>query len=364
MLNQEEYKRYNRHIIMSEIGIEGQEKIKKSKVLVVGAGGLGSPVLLYLTAAGVGNIGIVEFDTVSETNLQRQILYNFEDIGKSKVEIALNKLMLQNPVCKFDIYDFPLKKTNALNVIKNYDIVVDCTDNFPTRFLINDCCAILNKPLIFGAIYKFEGQVSVFNYNNGPSYRCLVPEIPKQGEVQTCSEIGVVGVLPGIIGSIQASECLKVILGIGEILSGKIFVFDALNFSTNIITFEKSKIKITELTEYEDVCNVKTIKTKEIDAFELKQILEKSEDISIIDIREKEEFEEFNLGGINILEEEVLNETNIITKNKKVIFICKYGKKSEELITKLQNKNIYNNLYNLFGGINSYRIINSISIHL
>lgn len=247
MLTLDELIRYNRHIILPEFGIAGQEKLKNSKVLVIGAGGLGSPVLLYLTAAGVGNIGIVDFDIVSESNLQRQILYDVQDIGKNKVEIAVNKLKKQNPNCNFTSYIFPFDKSNALEIIKNYDVVVDCSDNFQTRFLSNDACVILDKPLIFGAIYKFEGQVSVFNYKNGPTYRCLIPEIPDKDEIQPSSQIGVIGVIPGVIGSIQASECIKVITGIGEILSGKLFVINLLNFSTNIISFPKSNIRITEL---------------------------------------------------------------------------------------------------------------------
>jgi adenylyltransferase/sulfurtransferase len=358
MLTKDELKRYNRHIIMPEFGLRGQEKLKKAKILVIGAGGLGSPVLLYLTASGVGNIGIIEYDLISETNLQRQILYSVDDIGKSKVEVAVNKLKNQNPYTNFIVYDFPFNKSNALEIIKNYDVIVDCSDNFATRFLVNDTCVILDKPFIFGAIYKFEGQVSVFNYKKGPTYRCLIPDIPKDSEVPSCSEIGVLGVIPGIIGCMQAAECIKVITEIGEVLSGKLFVIDILNFSTNIISFSKSDISITELGEYDEVCKHETIKIQEIDAIELKLKLENKEEILIIDIRSSEEFSEFNLGGINIEEELLISDINLIPIDKTIVIICKHGSKSEELIKELTSSYNFANLWNLFGGINSYIALN------
>jgi len=359
-LTNNELKRYNRHIIMPEIGLQGQQKIKDARVLVVGAGGLGSPVLLYLTAAGVGTIGIVDFDTVSETNLQRQILYDTDDIGKPKVEIAKRKLSAQNPKTNFNIYNFPLDNFNAIEIIDKYDVVVDCTDNFSTRFLINDATSILNKPLVFGAIYKFEGQVSVFNYKNGPSYRCLVPEMPENEEGINCAEIGVIGVIPGIIGSLQASECIKVITGIGNILSGQLFVIDVLNFSTNIISFPKSENIITKLGDYNYICETDTIKVPEIDGLELKKMLVEKSEIQIIDIRSKEQFNEYNLGGINVSENEILSEIGVISNSKKVIFVCTYGTKSEKLIKTLIKEFKFSNIYNLFGGINSYKALDLI----
>src|ERR1035437_3341330 len=253
-LNTEEIKRYARHLILPEIGIEGQEKLKQAKVLVVGAGGLGCPVLQYLAAAGVGTIGMVDDDVVDETNLQRQSLFSNEDIGRKKAEVAKEKLSKLNPHIILTSDPLHLTSANALEIISHYDLVIDGSDNFPTRYLVNDACVMLNKPLVFGSIFKFEGQVSVFNYKNGPTYRCLFPEPPVDSP--NCAEIGVLGVLPGIVGTIMANEALKIILCIGEVLSGKLFVLDALNFQTQVISFEKNpeNLKIKSLIDYEELC--------------------------------------------------------------------------------------------------------------
>src|ERR1035437_2494874 len=232
----EEKRRYARHIILPEIGLEGQQKLKQAKVLVVGAGGLGCPVLQYLTAAGVGTLGIIDFDTVDESNLQRQVLYSTEDIGKHKAAIAKEKLEKQNPDINLVSHVAHLTSANALEIISQYDIVVDGSDNFATRYLVNDACVILNKVLVFGSIFKFEGQVSVFNYKGGPTYRCLYPEAPAEGDVPNCAEIGVLGVLPGIVGTLQANEVIKIITGIGDILSGKLLTLDALTMQFNTFT--------------------------------------------------------------------------------------------------------------------------------
>ncbi|MDP1744961.1 MAG: HesA/MoeB/ThiF family protein, partial [Bacteroidota bacterium] len=220
MLNKEEIARYSRHLLLPEIGMAGQEKIKSAKILVIGAGGLGCPALQYLTAMGIGEIGIVDFDKVEESNLQRQILYSIEDIGKLKTEAAVSKLSKQNPFVKFNSYSVRLENKNAIELFSKYDLIIDGTDNFATRYLVNDACIILNKPLIYGSIYKFEGQVSVLNYTDssgqsGPTYRCLFPTPPLSGSIPNCSEIGVLGVLPGIIGTLQATEAIKIISGIG-----------------------------------------------------------------------------------------------------------------------------------------------------
>ena len=222
-LSPEENIQYSRHLILNEIGEIGQKKLKASKVLVIGAGGLGCPILQYLTAAGVGTIGIVDFDTVDKTNLQRQILYTHKDIGAFKAEVAANRLAELNPFVNFKIYVEKLTNKNASNLFSSYDIVVDGSDNFPTRYLINDAAVLANKPVVFGSIYKFEGQVTVFNYQNGPTYRCLFPNPPQPSTVPNCSEIGVLGVLPGIIGSIQANEVIKIICEIGQVLSGWVY---------------------------------------------------------------------------------------------------------------------------------------------
>jgi len=219
-LGEAEKNRYSRHILLDKVGLAGQEKLKSAKVLVIGAGGLGCPILQYLTAAGVGTIGIIDFDVVDETNLQRQILFNVDDVGKSKAQCAQVHLSKQNPFVNFQVYNERINTQNALELFNQYDIIVDGTDNFSTRYLVNDSCVIANKPLVYGAIFKFEGQVAVFNYNNGPTYRCLFPEPPKAGSVPNCSDVGVMGVLPGLIGTQQANETIKIILQIGEVLSG------------------------------------------------------------------------------------------------------------------------------------------------
>ncbi len=252
MFSKSELKRYNRHIILSEIGLKGQEKLKLAKVLVIGAGGLGCPVLQYLTAAGIGIIGICDFDTVDESNLQRQILFDTQDIGKPKAKIAAQKLLELNPHIKITIHNVKLEKSNIISIFNNYDIIVDATDNFPTRFLISDACVILNKIHVFGAIYKFEGQISVFNYKNGSTYRCLIPEEPPTSFETTSSNFGVIGVLPGIIGTYQANEVIKIITETGIVLSDKILLIDVLKMEHNIIKIKRNKksTNITELGNY------------------------------------------------------------------------------------------------------------------
>ncbi len=250
-------KRYSRHITLSEVGLMGQLKISESKVLVIGAGGLGSPLLLYLTAAGVGTIGIVDFDTVSESNLQRQVLFREQDIDKKKAEVAKTLLEARNSEITIHSYPVPLDVSNAIETIQKYDIVVDCTDNFRTRYLINDACVKLNKPFVFAAIYKFEGQLSVFNYHGGPTYRCLFPNPPKAGEVPNCEEAGVLGVLPGVLGMHQANEVLKIILSIGEVLSGQLLSIHLLTNDQTLIRFKK------------DEDEVKAIKNKKLTFIEL-----------------------------------------------------------------------------------------------
>jgi sulfur-carrier protein adenylyltransferase/sulfurtransferase len=239
MLNQDENKRYLRHFQLDEIGLEGQLKLKKAKVLVVGAGGLGCPALTYLAAMGVGEIGVLDFDKVAHSNLQRQFLYSIEDIGKNKVDIAVKKLQLQNPNVNFHAYPLQLDENNADNIFSKYDFILDATDSISTRYIINGSCVKLGKTFVYGSIHKFEGQVSVFNYKSGPTYRCLFPENIEKQEVLNCIEAGVVGVIPGIVGTIQATEILKLITGIGEVLSGKLLVINLLSYSTHLIEFSK-----------------------------------------------------------------------------------------------------------------------------
>jgi sulfur-carrier protein adenylyltransferase/sulfurtransferase len=357
MLSNDELKRYNRHIILQEIGLEGQSKLKEAKVLVIGAGGLGCPVLQYLAGAGVGTIGIIDHDIVSESNLQRQILYTSEDVGFPKAERAAQRLQLLNPFVKINPYRFKLTNENALNLFAAYDLIIDGTDNFPTRYLVNDACVILNKPLVFGSIFKFEGQVSVFNYKGGPTYRCLFPEPPKEGDVPNCSQIGVLGVLPGIIGSMQASEAIKVITGIGDVLSGKLFVLDTLSMQTQTYKFSKipENSAITQLIDYEDFCNgTQAGVLKEVDVFELNDMLENKEDIQIVDVRDNYEIAICDLGGIKIPLRAIEQNVDKISRTKKVIVHCHHGGRSRSAIEKLQEEFGFTNLYNLKGGIHEW----------
>jgi len=273
VLTNDEISRYSRQIRLAEVGKEGQEKIKGASVLVIGAGALGCPVLQYLTAAGVGILGIVDNDWVDETNLNRQVLYTIKDIGKPKPLVAKEKLKLLNPKVVFKVHFIRLDKVCALKIISQYDIIVDCTDNFASRYLINDACVILDKPLVYGAIHKFSGQLMVLNYKNGPTLRCLFPEPPHSLEIPSCEEYGVMGSVPGIIGSLQVTEVMKIILGLGGVLSGKLFMIDTLNFNTFISSFDRNLDlpAITELGEYEDstLCDSKSV--KEITAKELRK---------------------------------------------------------------------------------------------
>ncbi|MBI3501767.1 MAG: HesA/MoeB/ThiF family protein [Bacteroidetes bacterium] len=354
MLNKEEINRYSRQIILSEIGADGQEKLKRAKVLVVGAGGLGCPVLQYLVSAGIGEIGIVDDDKVDESNLQRQILYNKEEVGLQKAEVAKKKLQALNPLVNITSYILRLTSENALHIIKEYDLVIDGSDNFPTRYLVNDACVMLNKPLVFGSIFKFEGQVSVFNYKNGPTYRCLFPEPPQDSP--NCAEIGVLGVLPGIIGTLMANEALKIILGIGEVLSGKLFVLDALSMQTQILYFEKNvaNAKINSLIDYENFCKAKSNSIREISAEELIRKIKQKEKIQIIDVREPSEYSEFNINGENISLHSLSNRISEIKKDIPVIIHCQRGNRSKHAIELLQKEFGFTNLLNLTGGIESF----------
>jgi len=354
MLSPEELKRYNRHLILKEFGREAQEKLKSSKVLVIGAGGLGCPVLQYLTAAGVGTIGIVDFDKIDESNLQRQVLYSTEDIGKPKAQVAAEKLSQQNPYIKFEVHKIKLSKDNALSIFSNYDLIIDGSDNFPTRYLVNDACVILNKPLVFGSIFKFEGQVTVFNYKHGPTYRCLFPEPPAPGEVPNCSDIGVIGVLPGMIGTIQANEAIKVIAGIGEVLSGRLFLLDALSMNTTIIKFSsvEANLRITSLSDYEEFCGL-IPKKKSLTVQELKNKIDQGDEIVLIDVREKFEYDICNLGGTLIPLNTIPNHIDKIPKDKSVVVYCHHGMRSASAIKFLEQQG-FNNLLNLEGGIHSW----------
>jgi len=364
--SKEELSRYDRHIIIPDFGFEAQKKLKASKVLVIGSGGLGSPALLYLAAAGVGTIGIIDFDVVDDSNLQRQVLFGVDEIGKPKVEAAKKRLESLNPYITIKVYNQQLTSQNALDIIKDYDVVADGTDNFPTRYLVNDACVLLGKPNVYASIFQFEGQVSVFNYINkdgetGPNYRDLYPTPPPPGLVPSCAEGGVLGVLPGIIGSLQALEVIKVITGVGETMSGRFFIFDALNFETRTFKIKRSPANplngenptITQLIDYERFCGVKAVEKpiKEVTAKELYDLQVRGEDIQIIDVREPHEYEIANIGGDLIPLATISANADKIDRNKKVIVHCKMGGRSAKAIHELEENFGFTNLYNLKGGI-------------
>jgi adenylyltransferase/sulfurtransferase len=367
--SRDEMSRYNRHIIIPEFGLEAQQKLKASRVLVIGSGGLGSPVLLYLAAAGVGTIGIVDFDVVDDSNLQRQVLFGVGEIGQPKVEAAKRRLQSLNPHINLKVYNTQLTSKNALELIKEYDVVADGTDNFPTRYLVNDACVLLGKTNVYASIFQFEGQVSVFNYTNkkgevGPNYRDLYATPPPAGLVPSCAEGGVLGVLPGIIGSLQALEVIKVVTGVGEVLSGRFFSFDALTFESRTFNIRRnpnnplngSNPTIKELIDYEQFCGVKAVekKIKEIDALELDKWQQRGEDFQIIDVREPYEYEICNIGADLIPLATVVENAGRIDRKRKVVVQCKTGNRSGKAIRELEERFGFDNLYNLKGGILGY----------
>jgi sulfur-carrier protein adenylyltransferase/sulfurtransferase len=366
--SKEELERYSRHLIIPEFNIQGQRKLKASKVLVVGSGGLGSPVLLYLAAAGVGHIGIVDFDTVDESNLQRQILFGVEDKGKPKVEAALKRLKGLNPHVNFTLHNTRLTSANALHIIKEYDLVADGTDNFATRYLVNDACVLLGKVNVYASIYRFEGQASVFNQlrkdgSRGPNYRDLFPSPPPPGLVPSCAEGGVIGVLPGILGSLQALEVIKVLSGVGDTLDGRLFLFDAASFQTRIVKVLKDSRNPltgdnptqTSLIDYEAFCGIgetaQKKPVKEITVEELRVLKESEADFRLIDVREPFEYEIAHLGGELMPLGSIADFAPRIPRDKQVIVHCKGGVRSEKAIRELEEKFGFDNLYNLKGGI-------------
>ena len=355
----EELARYNRHIIIPDLGIEAQKKLKAAKVLVIGSGGLGSPLLLYLAAAGVGTLGIVDLDVVDDSNLQRQVLFGVQDIGTPKVEAAKIRLKQLNPHIKIKTYNTQFTSKNALEIIRDYDVVADGTDNFPTRYLVNDASVLAGIPNVYASIFQFEGQVSVFNYTDkngtkGPNYRDLYPTPPEPGLIPNCAEGGVLGVLPGIIGSLQANEVIKVITGVGEPLSGRFFVFDALTFETRTLKITKraNSTEIKELIDYEQFCGISAIEkpVKEISTLELENWISNGEDFQIIDVIETSEYEQINIGAHLIPLGEVIARNHEIEREKKVVIHCRSGARSAKAIRQLEEIG-FDNLYNLKGGI-------------
>lgn len=350
MLSEEEKKQYSRHLLLDKVGIEGQEKLKNAKVLVIGAGGLGCPVLQYLTAAGVGTIGIVDDDKVSQSNLQRQVLYTHSDIGKNKAEVATKRLQELNPYITISPYSERLTTKNALELFKSYDIIVDGSDNFATRYLVNDTAVLTNKPVVFGAITQFEGQVSVFNYHGSATYRCLFPSAPNPEDAPNCETIGVLGVLPGIIGSLQANEVIKMIVGIGEVLQDKLLLFNLLDLSQTILkyhrTTEANTIQLQD--HYEVLCKVNH--TSELTYPEIQKTPEKYQ---LLDVRNSIEREVTHIGGLHIpLDTLALRHHEIVT-NKAIVIYCQSGVRSKKAVAILKNAGIKNECFQLKGGLNA-----------
>ncbi len=365
-LNSNELVRYSRHLSLPEVGIEGQKKLKNAKILVIGAGGLGCPVSLYLAAAGIGTIGMVDFDTVDESNLQRQILFGIDQQGKSKLSSAKERLKKLNPYTSYILHEVAISSENALDIIKDYDLVIDGTDNFPTRYLVNDACVLLNKPNVYGSIYRFDGQISVFNYKNGPCYRCLYPAPPPPGLVPSCAEGGVLGVLPGIIGTLQANEAIKVILEIGDLMVGRFLLFDALSMDFNELKINKNSNceicgtnpNITKLIDYQHFCGLDLENEKNeyvnIDVKELELELKNELSPTIIDIREDFELEISRLeGAIHIPMNDVPSRLNELNVEEKYVIMCRTGVRSAQICEFLSNQN-FKNVANLEGGINKW----------
>jgi molybdopterin/thiamine biosynthesis adenylyltransferase/rhodanese-related sulfurtransferase/molybdopterin converting factor small subunit len=368
MLNPKEFRRYSRHFTLPEVGVDGQKKLKAAKVLIIGMGGLGCPVSLYLTAAGIGTIGVVDFDVVDETNLQRQILYGVDSVGQPKLKVAKQRLNDLNPYVEIILHEEPLTSGNALDIFKNYDIVIDGTDNFPTRYLVNDACVFLNKPNVYGSIFRFDGQASVFNHDGGPCYRCLYPEPPPPGLVPSCAEGGVLGVLPGIIGSIQATEAIKLIIGIGENLSGRLMLYDSLSMKVTELKTQRDENcvvcgnnpTITELIDYKEFCGMpdetgqNSQNDHEISVKEVKDRLDKGEELTIIDIRESFELQIASIPGVkHIPMNAIPNHLTEFETDEELIVMCRTGIRSAEIRDFLQTKE-YKNAKNMTGGIRAW----------
>jgi molybdopterin/thiamine biosynthesis adenylyltransferase/rhodanese-related sulfurtransferase/molybdopterin converting factor small subunit len=370
-LSAEEVKRYSRHLILPEIGMDGQRKLKQSSVLCIGAGGLGSPAAMYLAAAGIGRIGIVDFDVVDYSNLQRQLLHGTPDVGRSKLASAKDKINALNPHVQVDTYEVALSSENALELFKPYDVILDGTDNFPTRYLVNDACVLSGKPNAYGSIFRFEGQASVFATKDGPCYRCLYPEPPPPGLVPSCAEGGVLGVLPGIIGVIQATEAIKVMLGIGEALVGRFLIYDALNMKFRELRLRKdpecpvcgTNPTVTKLIDYEQFCGIRpepaaapatggtAVNDWEITAVELKKKLDAGETPFILDVREPNEYQINRIpGSVLIPLGELPRRYQELPRDREIISQCKMGSRSAKAMDFLKSVG-FTNVKNLKGGI-------------
>ncbi len=353
--------RYSRQIILSDLGSEGQRKLQESSVLVIGAGGLGCPVLSYLTASGIGKIGIMDGDRVELSNLHRQVLYTDDDTGQLKAEMAKSKLSAQNPEVSIHAYNHRIDSSNALEIIGQYDIVVDGSDNFPTRYLVNDACVLVGRPLVYGAVHQFEGQVCVLNYkdengNLGPNYRDLFPKPPLPGQVPNCSDAGILGVLPGIIGLFQANEVFKIILGWDDILSGRLLLFDSRSSETRIVKFTGNKdnpllSQEFQLIDYQSFCGLECGRGLSISEEDFSQLLLSDSSPMIIDVREPSEVLDMPFMGKNIPLANIENRRDQIPTDVPVVIICRSGQRSMKAIRVLRSLGKYDNIYSLDGGI-------------
>jgi sulfur-carrier protein adenylyltransferase/sulfurtransferase len=371
-LTQDEILRYSRHLIMPEVGVEGQEKLKAAKVLMIGTGGLGSPAALYLAAAGVGTLGLIDFDVVDFSNLQRQIIHSTKSVGKPKVESAKERLLEINPLIQINTYNEMLTKNNILKLLDGYDMVLDGTDNFQTRYLVNDACIFKNKPFVYGSIFKFDGQATVFYPKKGPCYRCLFAEPPPPGMIPSCSEGGVLGILPGVIGVIQATEVVKLIIGKGEPLIGRLMLYDALKMSFREVKFRKNpkcpvcgdNPTIKELIDYDAFCGIKRgeeakpngakMGNDEISAKELKKWMDQKKRFTLVDVREPSEFEINKIPGARLIPLGTITENaSKLDSTDEIVVHCHFGGRSAKAMKMLQELG-FKNVKNLVGGIDAW----------
>lgn len=367
-LNKEEYERYSRHLILPEVGLDGQKRLKAASVLCIGTGGLGSPLLLYLAAAGIGRIGIVDFDIVDTSNLQRQVIHGTSWVGKPKIESAKNRILEINPLCQVDLYETRVSSENAIDIATPYDIIIDGTDNFPTRYLMNDVCVLLNKPNVYGSIFRFEGQATVFNYEGGPNYRDLYPEPPPPGMVPSCAEGGVLGVLCGVIGTIQATEAIKIILGQGNTLSGRLLLYNALDMTFRQLKLRPNPVRpvIEKLIDYEEFCGIPQakaddakIQVAEMTVTELKQLIDSgAKDFLLLDVRNPNEYQIAQIPGSVLVPLPDIENGNGVEKVKellnghRLIAHCKMGGRSAKALGILKQAGIEG--INVKGGITAW----------
>ncbi len=367
VLSNDEILRYSRHLIMPEVAMDGQKKLKAAKVLCIGAGGLGSPLALYLTAAGVGTLGLVDYDVVDYTNLQRQIIHSTNDVGRKKLDSAAEKLKALNPFLNLRTFDMKLTSANALDLFREFDIVADGTDNFPTRYLVNDACVLTGKPNVYGSIFRFEGQASVFATEEGPCYRCLYPEPPPPGLVPSCAEGGVLGIMPGLVGVIQATETIKLILGQGDSLAGRLLLIDALGLKFRELKLRKNPDcpvcgthrTITQLIDYDQFCGIRgqeepagnDIPTMSVE--DLKKKLDAKADVFILDVREPHEYQICNLRGYLIPVGDIPKRASELDSSREIVAHCKLGGRSAKAVNFLRRAG-FTKVYNLTGGINAW----------